>query len=367
MNIQWFYSWLGTYGIQPEWVSGVFVILLGLIFGKYVSGFVNRMLENLAKRTHSSVDDMLVGIFGKPLAVISYLIGIWGGLYIAGINPANLGVFYRFYKIIFILIAAYAIITGFKSFWLSYRIYVRRRGMTSAEKIIIPLGSRLVPLLIWFGATFVILSVLGVNVTPFLAGAGIVGLALALAAQTPLSNFFSGILLTVNRPFDVGHRVEVIGKYVGDVVDIGTFSTKIRTLDNNIIVVPNVQLTQTEVINHDLTDDRVKIQVPIGVAYGTDSEKVKKVLHKVISGIDGIVESPLESSTHLDAKAEAKTGIYFLGYGDFALNFMIIAWIKNTRMKFKILDEINTRIQKEFKKAGIQIPFPVRDVYLHKG
>ncbi|MFC1454900.1 mechanosensitive ion channel family protein [Candidatus Undinarchaeota archaeon] len=366
MDATLFFSLLEAYGIPAEWVYGSAVILFGLVFGRFVSRSVSKFLIDYSKKTHTSVDDLIVGIFAKPLAVIAYLVGIWGGLYIAGINPQNLGFFYNIYQVLLISIATYAVIVGFKSFWIQYRIHIRRRGESAADKIIIPLGGRLIPLIMAITGIFIMLSVLGINITPFLAGAGLVGLALALAAQTPLSNFFSGILLTINRPFDLGHRIEIVGKYLGDIVEIGTFSTKLRTLENNIVVIPNVQLTQMELINHDLTDDRVKLKIPVNVAYGTDAEKVEKILHKVIKGIDGIVESPLDNSSKEHAKTEAQSGVYFVGYGDFALNFVVIVWIKNTRIKFKIQNEINTKIQKEFKKAGIKIPFPIREIYMHE-
>ena len=164
------------------------------------------------------------------------------------------------------------------------RIYGRELAeMTEGDTDdrIIDLLELAVRYVVWFPGIMLVFVNLEINITPFLAGAGIAGLALALAAQDLISNFFGGAIITVDKPFKIGDRIEV-DTYYGDVMSIGTRSTRIKTIDGKIVILPNSKITSNSVVNFSEPDPRVRYTVPVTVVYGSDFVRVRQVLAEVV-------------------------------------------------------------------------------------
>ena len=149
--------------------------------------------------------------------------------------------------------------------------------------------------MIWFLALVLILSVYKVDITPFLAGAGIAGLAVALAAQDLISNFFGGALITIDKPFQVGDRIKG-DDYYGDVLSVGPRSTRLKTLDYQIVTIPNNKITSNVIVNYAEPDQKLRIAIPVSVAYGSDPKKVKEILldiaQNTIKTTDYLLDNP---------------------------------------------------------------------------
>jgi len=199
-----------------------------------------------------------------------------------------------------------------------------------------------------------ILSVLEFDITPLLAGAGIVGIAIALAAQDILSNFLGGAMIAVDRPFRVGDRIK-IDEYYGDVISVGPRSTRLKTLDNQIVTVPNTKVINSFVINYALPDVMMKVRVNVGIAYGSDVPKVSEVLL-------GLAREVAERYSYVLTDPEPI--VYVLECGDSSLNFQLIVWCNDYTKIWDTKDAINTRIHQRFAEEGIVIPFPQRDLHL---
>jgi len=137
---------------------------------------------------------------------------------------------------------------------------------------------------IWFAAIILILYTFKIDITPFLAGAGIAGLAIALAAQDIISNFFGGAIITVDKLNKVNDRIKV-DTYVGDVVSIGPRSTRIKTLDYQIVTIPNNKVTTSVIVNYALPDQKLRIAIPVSVAYGSDVNIVRKILLEIVHDV----------------------------------------------------------------------------------
>jgi small-conductance mechanosensitive channel len=183
------------------------------------------------------------------------------------------------------------------------------------------------------------------------AMAGIGSLAVAFAAKDTLANIISGIIILFDRPFLVGDRIELSDGTFGDVIDIGIRSTKILSFDNTIFILPNAEISNKRVTNHAYPDFKIKIRQKIGVAYGSDIEKVKKIINDILDKHPGVLNNP-------------PWGIYFLEFGDSSLNLLIIYWISDYKNKFNITDKINTEINNRFLEENITIPFPQRDIHV---
>jgi MscS family membrane protein len=154
----------------------------------------------------------------------------------------------------------------------------------------------------------------------------------------------------------VNDRVK-IDEYFGDVTCVGTRSTRIRTLDNQIVIVPNKKMLDSYVINYAQPDSRMKVRIPIGVAYGSDIARVKQIMLEIA------VE---QAEKYPYILTDPKPLVYFLEFGASSLNFQMIVWTNDFSMTWEVQDAINERIAERFAEEGIEIPFPQMDVHMKK-
>jgi MscS family membrane protein len=201
-----------------------------------------------------------------------------------------------------------------------------------------------------------ILSILNIDITPFLAAAGIVGLAVALAAQDLISNFFGGAMIAVDKPFTLHDRIQ-IDQYIGDIIHVGPRSTRMKTLDNQIITIPNAKVVDSFIVNYAMPDTRIKVRIPIGVAYGSDVEKVKSLLLDIARDA---------AETYPYILTDPKPDVYFLEFGESSLHFQLIVWCNDFGLSWESKDAINTRIAERFAEEEIEIPFPQMDVHIRR-
>jgi len=201
--------------------------------------------------------------------------------------------------------------------------------------------------------TFVVLAAiaqLGVQTTSFIAVLGAAGFAIGLALQGSLANFAAGVLIIIFRPFKVGDFVEAAG-IAGVVETIQIFTTTLRTGDNKTIVVPNGQITSGTIVNYSAKDTR-RVDMVIGVGYGDDLDKVRRVISEVLKEDQRVLAEP-----------EVTIGV--LELADSSVNFAVRPWVK-TSDYWPVYFDLHENIKKRFDQEGITIPFPQQDVYLHQ-
>ena len=196
---------------------------------------------------------------------------------------------------------------------------------------------------------FITLSVLQLDkaVTSILAGAGIIGLALAFAFQDIAANFISGIFLAVRKPLQVGEIVK-IKDYMGEVESINLRDTVVRTFQGQLVIIPNKDVFQNPIENYTHLGKR-RIDLTIGVSYGDDLEKVRQVALDAVSDMKGLA-------------TDEKTTLFFESFGDSAINFSLRIWVSVPEQPgyLEVRSEAIIRIMKAFNEAGISIPFPIR-------
>lgn len=208
------------------------------------------------------------------------------------------------------------------------------------------------------GALFA-LAHAGLNIAPLLGGAGVMGLALSLAAKDTLSNLIAGVLLTIDRPFQVGDRIELwsapreTGTW-GDVIDIGLRATKIRNPDNLVVVVPNNEIMQRDIINYTMSGDDIRLRLPFSVAYESDVQRAKDVLVRVALEVNNV-------------RAEPAPFVIVRGFGPSEVNLQLRVWISDARARRRIGDEITERALQAFEAEGLEIPYPKRELYIRQG
>ncbi|HEC63233.1 MAG TPA: mechanosensitive ion channel family protein [Candidatus Acetothermia bacterium] len=333
---------------NPLWK---YFLLLGILAGAVV---VHRVLawavRHLLRRRKApaGVEESLTALAGKPLGALIYLLGLRVGLQFFALSAETWAVLRGFFVFAATFVAIY-LVTKLVDVVFSLWKERAQKTKTKFDDQIIPILSRILKLFVWAIGVLLILQNLGYNITSLLAGLGIGGLAIALAAQETLSNFIGALALLVDRPCEVGDRVDV-EDISGTVEAIGLRSTRIRTLDGTVVAIPNRKLADAK-INNFVYRPSIKNQYTIGITYDTPYEKIQEAL-AILREILG------------NHPSTAKYWVYFKEFGPYSLNILVIHWCKYTDyQKFlEATEEINLEIRRRFEEAGISFAFPTQTV-----
>ncbi len=327
------------------------------ILAKLLRWFVESFIvQKLASKTKSNFDDIVCNAVGKPLS----LLVLTGGVFISSLPlllslPSNL---YLIAQKIFMAFAAAAVAWGI------YRIIdvidhllvkVAQKTNTNIDDMIVSvIRKSLKTAVLALSVLFIGQNILGLNITTLLAGAGVVGLAVAFAAQDTIANFFGSMMLVIDQPFTVGDRV-VIDKYDGNIESIGFRSTRLRTLDGHLISIPNKNTANTSIENISKRP-YLKRSFDIGLVYSTSPEQMEKAL----SVLKGILKE------HEGFNSEKPPLVFFDEFKDSALNIKVVVWYHPADYN-KFMDWLsltNLRILKEFNNAGLEFAYPTNTTFL---
>ncbi|SMF33779.1 mechanosensitive ion channel family protein [Desulfovibrio gilichinskyi] len=216
---------------------------------------------------------------------------------------------------------------------------------------------KLVVRLATFGLVFVLFynagSYFGVPVTAVFASAGIVGIAVALAARETLANFFGGVSIFLDRPFRAGDYIVLDSGERGEVKAVGMRSTRLLTRDNILITIPNSVITNVKITNQSMPEPHFRVRIKLGVAYGSDVDRVEALLMDQALNNELVVASPAPR-------------VRFRAFGDSALEYELLCWAACPEDKGRVIHTLSRDIYKKFNEEGIVMPFPQRDVHLHK-
>jgi MscS family membrane protein len=333
-------------------ISLIYLVLsFALIrFGAFI---LEKIILKLTVKTKTTLDDKIISKTAKPITILVLLFGIKIAL-----NPLELAedVAQLMHEIIIslvILVSAYIIYVIFDLVFAKAWKRVAMKANTKANEALIQLTQGTVKVILIILTILYLLSYWGIEIGPLLAGVGIGGIAIAFALQSSLANVFGGISIIMDKTIRVGDWIKLEDGTVGIILKIGLRSTKLKTFDNETIYVPNSNLSNSKVQNIAMPDPKSRVVIPFGVKYGSNIEKVKKVVLKEIKKVAHYVEEPEPS-------------VKFLEMGDSALKFKAFFFVDSFENRFAAIDEANTRIYNALNKAGISIPFPQMDVHLKK-
>ena len=201
-------------------------------------------------------------------------------------------------------------------------------------------------------AIYILFAHFGVNITALLAAFGIAGLALSLAAQDTLSDAIAGFIILADQPYRVGDRIEIQGEGTwGDVVEIGLRTTRIRTRDNRMVIVPNSMISKNQVVNYTYPDPRYRIQIHIGIGYGSDIEEIRQLIVESVRQVEGVFPDKEVDSLYIEM-------------GDSAMIFRVRWWIESYEDTRRMFDRVNTALQEAFDAHGIHTPYPIHTMNL---
>ena len=230
------------------------------------------------------------------------------------------------------------------------------RTNTKVDDIIFDLLNRFSGAILYVTAVILALDVVGINVMPFIAGAGVAGIAIGFAAKDTLSNLIAGVLLIIDRPFEVGDRIEVWSAPSGsaswgDVIDIGLRATKIKTTDNIVIIIPNNEIMKRDIVNYTIITAKIRVRVNIGIAYEADINRAKAIIIDVARRMDWAAETPAPK-------------VVVRNFGDSSVDLQLRVWIKEARRRMDTISFVIDQVKEAFDQTGIEIPYPKRDVQI---
>ncbi len=325
----------------------IYAFILRIIYYK-----AEKLIKLFTKKTKSNLDDRIVESTRVPIFYLLLFLGALVDLSLLSFNE----------KIKFILLStikSLIIISGAIALYRTINIiielglmrYIKEKGDETAYHFFLFIKS-LIKISFLTLAFFQILTVWNINITPLLASAGIVGLAVALAAQQLISNMFGGASLFIDKTLKVGDRVRYKGQYL-IVEEVNIRTTKFRTLENTYFIVPNSILASSEIENISAPYNEPKnVRIKVSVAYGSDIKKVKEVLKKTAESVKDCIKDSIN--------------VYFVEMNDYSLDFLVVFKVKDASKMWPAKVEFLEKAYENLNKEGIEIPFPTQTIYLKK-
>ncbi|MEJ2221964.1 MAG: mechanosensitive ion channel family protein [Desulfobacterales bacterium] len=344
-----------TIGVQAPYMKLAFKVALTLIFFFIAWLILRQVLSFIEKRMKKINLIEIQGPLFKILRTVLLLtLVLLTGTFL--IELFNVPLLKNIFHAVFIILFA-APGKNFLVITIRYlQSRVAHRTDSKIDDIIFDLLIRFSNFIIYIVAGIIALDLLGINVVPFIAGAGVVGIAIGFAAKDTLSNLIAGILLIIDRPFEVGDRIEVwtapAGSATwGDVIDIGLRATKIKTTDNIVIIIPNNEIMLRDIINYTIISDDIRLRINIGIAYDADLQKAKNAILQVAQATEGVADEPPPK-------------VVVRNFGESSVDLQLRVWIHDARRRMDTISYITDKIKETFDAQGIEIPYPKRDIII---
>lgn len=333
------------------------IILAGLILRRFMSNFVLHRLAKLTEKSETDIDDLLVDALRKPIeaGIVLGAVGLAIGMLALPTEPVNVR---RFAGALF-SVAITMVVT-----WMIFRVidtlggfFSRRAAHTEStlDDALIPLFRKAIKVFFALLAVVVAIQNLGYSVTGIIAGLGIGGLALALAAQDTVANLFGSIMILLDRPFQVGDWVKG-SDFEGVVEEIGFRSTRIRTFPKTLVTVPNREMANLIVDNHQAMPAR-RMDIAVGVTYDTTAAQMRELreaLKQILRDQEGVIEDGIL--------------VRFRAFGGSSLDLLVRCFTQATGFveHSAIQEEIMLKIMETLEERGLEIAFPSQSVYFGK-
>ncbi len=323
--------------LNNEYIRFLIIIISDIIFIT-VAYFILKFFVRRIAGKRKKYENFILKQLSKPVLFLIFVLGLFTAVkslsYLTKYELWIHGVFFVIVTLIVALIAA-RIITVLMTGWLKIR-----RGFERTPKLL----SKVVNVIIFLIALVIILGYFKLDITPFVAGVGLGALAIGLALQSTLSNFFAGLHLVSDKPINVGDFIE----------DIGWRSTRLKTLQNNYVIIPNSKLAESTITNNSLPELDMKIFIESGVAYESDLEEVEQITLEVAKEIQETVKG---------AAKDFEPILRFRKFGDSNIEFITILKVEEPMDQFPVRHEFIKKLKNRFDKEKIEISWPIRKIY----
>lgn len=328
----------------------VLVMVLTVIAAWLARIILEKLLKPLTKKTNTKIDDLIVKNLGSMIFYVIIAIGLKVSLSYVSLESIYYHSMVETFLIIVITLLIIKVVNDLATHW--KEDWAAKTASTADDRLI-PLIEKIIKVIILALAVIFIFDSWEIDISPLLATAGIAGIALSLAVKDSLANVLGGLQLVLDKTFKVGDKIKLESGELGVIFDIGLRSTKLRTYDNEVIYIPNGYLANAKIKNYTVPDLKLRVNVEFGVAYGSDTDKVREVVVNTLKKMDKVLENP-------------EPAVEFLNMSDFSLDFIARAWVENYIDAYSMKLNMTDEIYKALNREGISIPFPTHTVYAKK-
>ncbi len=339
----------------PSWAQDPTLQTLAMFVGSFVGAYlvevlIRRTLVVLAKRTRTELDDAIIAALRTPVFMSVLMIGLYMTslrLGLPGTARFTVRATLETLAVIFWSGAAFRI-----GHLLLEVVSSRSHEGSIIQRRTMPIFDMTVKVAVVTTALYFTFLAWNIDLTAWLASAGVLGIAVGFAAKDTLANLFAGIFIVADGPYKVGDYVVLDGELRGEVSHIGVRSTRVLTRDDVEITIPNAVIANAKIVNES-GGPYVKQRVAVNVeaAYGSDVDRVREVLLSVVPGVENICATPHPQ-------------VRFREFAGSGLRHELLVWIDQPALRGLILDQLHVRVYKAFADAGIEIPYSKHDVYI---
>lgn len=333
-----------------NWAVPATIFGITLVLGMVLRSWLFRWAGAWSKRTGTTIDDILIESLRQPFLVWILILALHMASQ-ASVLPPRYTVLLGKTLLVLWTISFTMVLARMASAVVRHYGAAGRHGFQVTS-----LTDNIARIAVMVLGALLVLNALGVSITPMLTALGVGGLAVALALQDTLSNFFAGFYLMMAGQIRVGDYIKLDSGEEGYVADISWRSLTIRTLPNNWVLVPNAKVAQANVTNFSLPEKRMSLLIPIGVSYDCDPDDIERIL----------LEEAQAAAPHVPGLlSDPAPAVRFIpGFGESSLNFTLILQVAEFVDQYLVQHEVRKRILRRFRQENITIPYPIRTVHV---
>lgn len=332
-----------------DWAISLGIIVAAIIIAKILYWIIGNIVKRAAAKTKSQLDDILVDKLEEPIVYGLVIISVYWAIHRLHFGVGVDLFFSHVFTIVFTLNITWLIVRVVDSLIEEYILPFVTRSESDLDDQLMPVIRKTIKGALWSLGIIIGLNNAGFDVAALIAGLGIGGLALALAAQDTVKNIFGGIMVFVDKPFRMKDRIKVDG-WDGFVEEIGVRSTRIRTLEGRLVTMPNGQFSDSAVENVTKEPAR-KVVTNLGLTYETSPDNMEKAIQM------------LKDIAAANDKVQDDVLVSFNSWGDFAMGIIFIYYIPDPDHIFDAQTEINMAILRQFNEAGLEFAYPTQMIY----
>lgn len=333
-----------------EYWQAVVIVLVTFLLARTLAWLLLRIFRLFTSRTKTRLDDKLFERLRAPLIWTIIVLGLTWASQLLPYGEVWHG------RVVAVLRSISVVVWMFFFMAVSNLLLTKSMSGSHPLKFIqpqtLPLFRNMLVLVLVGAAVYLIFSIWGVDMTAWLASAGIIGIAVGFAAKDTLANLFSGVFILADMPYKLGDYVVLDTGERGAVTHIGLRSTRMLTRDDVELTIPNSIMGNSKIVNESGGPyEKFRIRVPVGVAYGSDIDQVRELLLAEAKANESVCRYP-----------EAR--VRFRAFGPSSLDFQLLCWVDEPAVRGRVLDELLSAIYKSFRDHDIEIPFTKQDLYI---
>jgi MscS family membrane protein len=352
-------------GWLPLWLDGIWtllaryplllsavIVLTGLLLAVTARGLILYWGSRISARTRTTLDEQLFRLLGGLAAVVISYLSLVAAVQVLPLGAFTTSVLNRLLVSFLIVHLMRTALRGAHLMLLA--VSAIRDRWAIVEERTIPLFDIMFTIIIIAFASYALLQVWNIDPTAWLASAGVIGIAVGFAAKDTLANLFAGFFIIADAPYKVGDYVVLDSGDRGAVTRVGIRSTRLLTRDDVEIIIPNAEMANTKVVNESGGRwTKFRIRIKVGVAYGSDVDRVVALLERVALDHQAVCRDP-------------EPRVRMRGFGDSSLDFEVLCWVEHPSERGVVSHHLYMNIYKALGHEGIEIPFPQRDVWMRR-